>query len=467
MMTMSLALRNLSRNRRRTLATLIAIAIGSAAVLLFGGFSANIEYSLLTGYVRTVGHLQIQHKDYYLFGSGDPAAYSVSKYREIEAAILSDPDLGPLVQVVTPNLQFGGVAGNYTAGVSRTVLANGLVAADHVRLRAWNQYELDLVSPPMRLAGAAPDAVVLGVGLARVLQLCTPLQVADCPTPDHHSMAGSPDMPDDLAKLGQLEARDTAATNTKKGAGANLDLLTSSARGAPNVVTLEAVHAENQGFKELDEVSLFMHLAQAQRLVFGTSRAKANSIVVQLADTSQLPKAMAILAARLPEWAPDERLVARDFSSLNPFYVQSIRMFNTIFGFMFALIGSIVMFTVGNTMNTAVVERTVEIGTLRAMGLRQSGIRRMFLAEGLILGLCGAVLGVVLALSCAFIVNHLGLHWRPPASADPVPLTLKVWGQPMMLLGTSFGLIMLTALSAWLPAYRGAKLTMVDALRHA
>ena len=56
------------------------------------------------------------------------------------------------------------------------------------------------------------------------------------------------------------------------------------------------------------------------------------------------------------------------------------------------------LFTVSNTMNTAVVERTVEIGTLRAIGLRRAGIRRLFVTEGALLGLCGAVLGVVVAL---------------------------------------------------------------------
>jgi hypothetical protein len=56
-----------------------------------------------------------------------------------------------------------------------------------------------------------------------------------------------------------------------------------------------------------------------------------------------------------------------------------------------------VLFTVGNTMSTAVIERTVEIGTLRAMGLRRGGIRRLFVCEGLLLGLVGAALGVLIA----------------------------------------------------------------------
>jgi len=66
MMTLSLALRNLLRNRRRSLATLLAMAIGSTSILLFGGFSANINYMMHTHHVQTGGHLQIQHRDFYL-----------------------------------------------------------------------------------------------------------------------------------------------------------------------------------------------------------------------------------------------------------------------------------------------------------------------------------------------------------------------------------------------------------------
>src|SRR5674476_186517 len=90
MMTLSLAVRNLLRNRRRSLATLLAMAIGSTSILLFGGFSANINYMMHTHHVRTGGHLQIQHRDFYLYGSGNPTAYGITDYTKIIAAIQND-----------------------------------------------------------------------------------------------------------------------------------------------------------------------------------------------------------------------------------------------------------------------------------------------------------------------------------------------------------------------------------------
>jgi putative ABC transport system permease protein len=156
-----------------------------------------------------------------------------------------------------------------------------------------------------------------------------------------------------------------------------------------------------------------------------------------------------------------------DFRTLNPFFVQTVEMFDTIFGFVFLLIGAIVLFTVSNTMNTAIVERTVEIGTLRAIGLRRSGIRRLFVTEGALLGVFGALLGVVLAVVLSVVVNRLDILWVPPSTIEPVPLTIRVWGETRMIVGTTVGLIVIAILSAWWPAYRAAKLNVVEALRHA
>ena len=102
MMTLNLALRNLLRNRRRSLATLIAMSIGCAAILLFGGFSGNINYEMHTRIVQRGGHLQIQHRDFYLYGSGNPTAYGINDYTKIMAAIKNDEILKNMIVIATP-----------------------------------------------------------------------------------------------------------------------------------------------------------------------------------------------------------------------------------------------------------------------------------------------------------------------------------------------------------------------------
>jgi len=464
MMTWSLALRNLLRNRRRSLSTLLALAIGSASILIFGGYSANIKYIMKTGYVRNGGQLQVQHKDFYLYGSGNPTAYGIPAYVGLIRTIERDEVLKGMIRVVTPTLQFGGVAGNFAAGVSRTVIGTGFVAADVNRMRQWNEYGLPLIAQRFVLEGAASDAAVVGTGVARVLRLCTALGIADCPTTIDEPKPAGKSLPADIAELTLAETPVAAASDDK--AKARIELLAGHANGTPNVASLNVLQAERQGFKEFDEVAVILQLQQAQQLVYGRSPPRVTSIMVQLERSEQMNDAAARLKTLLLTAAPGQALAVVDFETLNPFYVQTVKLFDTIFGFIFVLIGAIVLFTVSNTMNTAVVERTVEIGTLRAVGLRQAGIRRLFVIEGFLLGLVGAVSGAVLAVVVAAIVNRLGLTWLPPGSSEPLPLLLRVWGENRMIFGATVGLVMIAALSAWWPAYRAARLRVVDALRH-
>jgi putative ABC transport system permease protein len=461
MRTLSLALRNLLRNRRRSLTTLLAMVIGAVTILVFGGYARNIVLSLQTSYVMRGGHLQIQRKDYFLYGSGNPAAYGIADYQHVIEVVAHDPVLAPMLAVATPSISLGGIAGNFAAGVSRTIIGSGLVVADRNRMRRWNDYGLPINLPDSALTGTADDAVVIGNGVARVLELCGPLKVENCPG---HKKAEAPSgaaAPEDVTALAALEARPAAPRDE-----ARIELLAANVHGAPNVASLHVVKAERQGFKEFDDMFVGMHLAQAQRLLYGSEKPQATAVVLQLAHTSQIPAAKARLAEVLATTLKGDPLEVQDFEALNPFYGQAVGMFAAIFGFMAVLIGAIVLFTVGNTMSMAVMERTAEIGTLRAIGLRRSGIRRLFMSEALVLGVIGAAAGVVAALVVAWLVNHAGLTWLPPGQVDPVPLTVRVWGETKMMVGTAALLALVAVISAWWPARRAARMLIVDALRH-
>ena len=88
------------------------------------------------------------------------------------------------------------------------------------------------------------------------------------------------------------------------------------------------------------------------------------------------------------------------------------------------------------------------------------------MSEALLLGVIGAAAGVVAALVVAWLVNHAGLTWLPPGQVDPVPLTVRVWGESKMMLGTATLLALVAVVSAWWPARRAARMLIVDALRH-
>ncbi|WP_419690323.1 ABC transporter permease [Burkholderia theae] len=460
-----LAFRNLLRNRRRSSTTLLAMIVGLAAILLFGGYARDINYGLQTSYVRQGGHLQIQHRDYFLYGSGDPVSYGIGDYGKVIDTVLGDPELARKVTVVTPVLTINGIAGNFAAGVSRTVSGSGIVVADQNRMRQWNDYGFADRPTPVALTGSAPNAAVIGTGVARVLHLCDALRVPGCRDPAAAAPADASDLPDDIASLARAE---TAAKPARPAGLARLELLTSNAYGAPNVAALSVIAAQKQGVKQIDDMFVQVHLPQAQQLVYGSGpNAKVTSVVVQLRHTADLPAARARIQTLLRTRLAGEPLEVLGFATLNPQYGQVTGMFGAIFGFIAVLIATIVLFTVGNTMNMAVMERTHEIGTLRALGLRGAGIRRLFVCEGCLLGLCGAVAGTLLALAAGFAINRAGLHWTPPGQTDPVALSVRVWGEFGMIARYALGVTIVATFSAWLPARRAARLPIVDALRFA
>jgi putative ABC transport system permease protein len=466
MNVLSLALRNLLRNSRRSIATLSAMGIGLTAVLVFGGYATNIVLSLQTAAVKRSGHLQVQVKGRYLDGSDSPVGYGIADYQPLLQRIKADPELSAVTTVATATLDFGAVAGNYNANASRSVLVSGVVASDRNLMSTWNAFGIRTYTGPTPLEGSPPDSAVIGRGVARKLRLCEALRVPDCQQGTQPGSAAPAvkvlDTPDDVVSLSELEG-DAAV----RPAGATrVELLAGSARGAPNVASLAVLDAVNVGVKEWDDLYFLMHLEQAQRLVYGSEPTQVTALVVQLRDSAFLGAARQRLQQLLDDTGRADTLEVLDFETLNPMYGQSVRFMMSIFTFIAVLIGGIVVFTVGNAMSTSVSERTVEIGTLRAIGLRRSGIRRMFVAEGLLLGAVGAVLGTVVSLAAAVLINHSGLSWTPPGHVASYLVQIDVLSNLPLLAGSALCLAGVAALSAMWPAVRASRLNIVDALRH-
>lgn len=468
MSTLSLALRNLLRNRRRSLMTVIAMVLGLMAVLLFGGYIRDINYSLQTNFVTSSGHLQIQHRDYFNLGSGNPAAFGIARYERVIGILEKDPVLAPMLAVVTPSLQFGAIAGHSAAGVSRTVFVTGVVVDDQNRMRAWNDYgQRNLSSRTLSLSATPSDTAIIGTGVARVLQLCDAMSVSGCAAAAATPAATSNEaLPDDIAALAQAGNGSPQAAAAAPGGMPRIEILAANPGGAPNVAAVNVLAAEFQGVKELDDVYVALHLSQAQKLVYGAAPPQVTAIAVQLRHTAQIPAARARLEELLGTTLKGEPLTVLDYEALNPFYGQTLAMFAAIFGFIAVLMGSIVLFTVTNTMSMAVVERTAEIGTLRAIGLRRRGIKAMFVTEGLLLGAIGAVLGIGASLATAWLINQFGLTWTPPGRNEPVPLAVRLAGENAMMIGSAVGLVVVAALSALIPAARASRMNIVEALRH-
>ncbi|PXF51513.1 MAG: ABC transporter permease [Candidatus Methanophagaceae archaeon] len=136
------------------------------------------------------------------------------------------------------------------------------------------------------------------------------------------------------------------------------------------------------------------------------------------------------------------------------------KLFSTISVFLLG-IGAISLLVAGvsilNVMLMSTVERTKEIGVMRAIGTSRSGILRMFLFESLILGTVGGVAGAVLGFGAGFLVDVLVLQ---EASYLLAPSSVLY-----IFAGVAFG-IGTSVLSGLYPAWRASRLKPIEALRH-
>lgn len=124
---------------------------------------------------------------------------------------------------------------------------------------------------------------------------------------------------------------------------------------------------------------------------------------------------------------------------------------------MLALIASV--FGIINTQYISVLERTSQIGLMKALGMSRSGIAKLFRYEAAWIGFLGGALGVVLALVVGYLANPV---ITKALSLGDNTLLIFVWWQIAILLGT---LVLVAIIAGWLPARKAAKLDPIEALR--
>ena len=145
---------------------------------------------------------------------------------------------------------------------------------------------------------------------------------------------------------------------------------------------------------------------------------------------------------------------------------QQLTIFN-ILGLVLGGIGGIAMAVaavgVVNTMIMAILERTREIGVMRAMGAKRSTVRALFTFEASMLGFCGGVVGVTVGYVLTLIAN---IFVNKQLASQGVKVH-NIIGLPLWLVLVVIGISTLIGMLAGLyPAARAAKLDPVEALRY-
>ncbi|QAA77200.1 MAG: hypothetical protein BIP78_1434 [Candidatus Bipolaricaulis sibiricus] len=124
---------------------------------------------------------------------------------------------------------------------------------------------------------------------------------------------------------------------------------------------------------------------------------------------------------------------------------------------------TLVFFSVLEVLTISFLERTREVGTVRALGASRGRVFAGFVGEGVVVGIVGGLSGAIVGAVAAALFNALGLTFVPPGGNMPQPIRVAINTSTVAIpflvaLGATF-------LSSLYPASKNARLTVVEALR--
>jgi len=392
---------NTLRNRRRSAVTATIAALGTAAILLAGGFALFTYQGLAQSAARTTGHLIVGKPEQFSRDEDVPLQHGLDGVAELKARLLADP----AVRHVLPRVEFSGLISN---GDKSTV---------------------------MMAAGIAPDSEFAVKG--PFLQIKAGAVLTDADTAE--------------VMLGEALAR-----SLKAQPGSSLTLLASTTEGALNAMDVTVKGVFSTGIPEMDKRLVYTDLATAQKLL---ATQRVSTLGVFLRGMDEVAPAQARIAAAHPA------LAVQTWLDQATFYKSVKALYNRIFGALGLIIGVIVVFVVTNAMAMAIIERTREIGTLRAMGTLPGQLTRTLALEGMVLGGGGALLGALVALSVSVLLLVFPVEMPPPpgrSTGYPLHITLEA----PMVLGTLAAMVLLAMAASALVARETVNQPVVEALSH-
>ena len=398
-----LAGRNLRRNANRTLVAILTVGGGIVAFLLAGGFIAWIFQDMREITIHSqLGHVQIVRPDYYEKGIADPYSYLLPAQSAEQTLIEKTEGLVSL----TPRLAFSGLASH--GDVTIAFVGEGI---DPVRERPISS-RITIVSG-RDLTDVNERAVLLGEGLARSLGV----------------------KPDDIVVL-----------------------LATAANGSPNAVEVKVAGTFATIVKEYDDSAIRLPIAVARKLMRVEG---ATTWVVLLERTERTAKTVETFRSALPA----DGFEVIPWGALADFYNKTVVLFSKQVSVVKFIIGLIIVLTISNTQTMSVLERTREIGTSLAIGQRRRFVMRMFLAEGVLIGVAGGVVGLALGYVLAAIISTIGIP-MPPAPGMARGYIGQILISASLAVESLTLALVTTLIASILPAWKASRLNIVDALRH-
>ncbi len=300
----------------------------------------------------------------------------------------------------------------------------------------------------LRLPGRAFGVAVRGIDVkreARVNRLNDYLVLGRLPLQDHEVVIGT-----------ELRAYLGA------GIGERLPLV-SPADGTVHELTISGVF--HSGMYEYDANLVGITIARAQRLY--QLDGVVSGIGVKLDQLERSPQIKHLLQRRL-----GRAYVVRTWMELNPALFGALRVEKTVMFIILTLIVVVAALNITSMLIMIVMEKTKDIGILRALGATRASIACLFLSQGCVIGFFGIGLGLSGGLALAWNLNGVvkwverttGLSLFPPTIyyLDHIPTQVN----PPDVLAVVTATFLLTLLAGTYAATRAARLTPVDALRY-
>lgn len=401
-MRLTLALRNIIRHRLRSALSVFMIAGAVLAIIIFRGFS---DYSLTSlkkiAAENQFGHMQIAKEKYWSPGK-EPRSERMFNLSEI--ADIKNKILD--IDSISGRLSFYGLVSNGDLSVGAKMIG--------VDIQGEPQFSTTMrMISGVFFTGPNVNEAIVGRLLAK--------------------------------QLGLKE-------------GDNLTVLTNTIDGVMNAMDLTVTGIFSAGIDEIDAQFIYLPLSVTQSIL---DTELVDIAVIKLKNVNLTDKNAIKLEKIINE--KTSGLMTKTWRELAVLF----RQVETYYGVQNSMVEGIllVLMFLGilNTVSMTVVERTGEIGTLRSMGEKRSDIVKQFVLESFMLSVVGIVVGVVFSSLMITLIQSANIMTEMPGASTPFQIKVHFLMSSVIYAGF---LSMATALIATgVPAYRAARLDIVDALR--
>jgi putative ABC transport system permease protein len=420
----TIAFRGILRNWRQSFTALISISTSFVSLTLFQGYMDDVQKMYEESNVKRemMGHLIIENSD-------SKKQLSLADQNVIMKELQNRSEVEAVVRMLP-------ISGTITNGQSSMVFVGiGSDVSEGIKMRAPNWEWNALAGSPLSKEN---HGLLIGQKLSRILG-CKP-----------------DDLPDFVQGLGGFSAK----IRPMNCPSAHLQLNVVTTHGQMNSINSELTGITDAVYKELDERFVSLPLSTAQQLIDSD---KVGYISVKMKNEKEAPALRDELNTIFKQHGGISVVKWQDHR-LGDLYNRTMDLLTIFRNFVVSVILIICSMSVFNTILRNISERSREIGTLRSMGLEPLHIKLLFAFEAMLISGLACILGVILSEGLEFIINLIGLTYKPGVFSSPVPFTIYV--APSLLLQTAIFLSVLVLLTTLLSVRKPLRQRITECLGH-